>query len=51
MDNDSNNGNHIYRSSIKLRNGKRIFAKNYGKSAFKIPVRCDYMVEDDNTDK
>lgn len=32
----------IYRSSIRLPNGKRIFASQYGKKAFKIPVRDDY---------
>lgn len=33
---------YVYRSSIRLRNGKRIFAWQYGKKAFRIPVRDDY---------
>ncbi len=46
---DTENQQYIYRSSIKLRNGKIIFAKQYGKSAFKIPVRCDYLAEEKTT--
>ena len=30
---------YIYRSSIRLRNGKRIFAWQYGKKAFRIKVK------------
>jgi hypothetical protein len=33
---------YIYRPSIRLRNGRRIFAAQYGLKAFKIPVRDDY---------
>lgn len=29
---------YVYRASIKLKNGKVIFAKAYGKRAFRIPV-------------
>ena len=30
---------YIYRTSIRLRNGKRIFAAKYGLKAFRIRVR------------
>ena len=30
---------YIYRASIRLPNGKRIFASHYGKKAFRIRVR------------
>ena len=33
------NTHFIYRASIRLRNGRRIFASHYGLSAFKIRVR------------
>ena len=36
---------YVYRSSIRLPNGRRIYAKQYGKRAFKIPVRDDYEPE------
>ena len=29
----------IYRSSIRLKNGRRIFAKHYGKEAFRIVIK------------
>lgn len=32
---------YVYVASIKLRNGKRIYARNYGKRAFRIAVRDD----------
>lgn len=31
----------IYRSSIRLRNGRRIFASHFGLKAFRIKVRRD----------
>lgn len=33
------NEQYIYCSSIRLRNGRRIFAKHYGLKAFRIKVR------------
>jgi len=30
--------NYIFRSSITLPDGRKIYATNYGKKAFKIPV-------------
>ena len=32
---------YIYRKSIQLRNGKRIFAWQYGKKAFRIKIKDD----------
>ena len=29
---------YIYTASITLRNGKKIYARSYGKKAFRIPV-------------
>jgi hypothetical protein len=36
---DDDDPDYIYRASITLHNGKRIFAWRYGKRAFKIPIR------------
>lgn len=32
---------YIYVASIRLRNGKRIYARHYGKRAFRIAIRDD----------
>lgn len=32
---------YIYRKSIRLRNGKRIYAWQYGKQAFRIKIKDD----------
>ncbi len=32
---------YIYRASIRLRNGKRIIASQYGRRAFRIKIRRD----------
>lgn len=32
---------YIYRPYFKTKDGKIIFARNYGKKAFQIPVRVD----------
>lgn len=37
-----NQGGYIIRPYITLRNGKRIFAANYGKKGFVIPINPDY---------
>jgi len=36
---------YIYRASIRLKNGKRIFAHQYGKQAFRIRVRRNPPVQ------
>lgn len=38
IDFDKRDVKFIYRTSIKLKNGKTIYAKNYGIKAFKIPI-------------
>ena len=38
---DNHDKRYIYRSSIRLRNGKRIYAWQYGLKAFRIEVRGD----------
>ena len=38
---DKHEPRYIYRPSIRLRNGKRIFAWQYGLKAFKIKLRHD----------
>lgn len=38
---------YIYRASILLPNGTRIYAKQFGKRAFKIPVSPDNDNDDD----
>jgi hypothetical protein len=35
---DADEGRYIYRASIRLRNGKRIYAWQYGLKAFRIRV-------------
>jgi hypothetical protein len=39
MPNANAEGVYIFIRSIRLRNGKRIFASSYGKQAFRIKVR------------
>ncbi len=36
---DEDNQRYIYRASITLKNGKKLYAKDCGKKAFKIPVK------------
>jgi hypothetical protein len=36
---DTPKGRYIYRASIRLRNGKRIYARQYGLKAFRIKLR------------
>lgn len=38
---DKEEERYIYRASIRLRNGKRIFAWQYGLKAFRIRVKHD----------
>jgi len=38
---DNSTEQYIYCASIRLRNGKRIFARHYGKKAFRIKVKRD----------
>jgi|GEM_PF-3398034 len=38
---DNLEARYIYRASIRLRNGKRIFARQYGLKAFRIKVKRD----------
>ncbi|PYE47145.1 hypothetical protein DFI02_1011299 [Rhizobium sp. PP-F2F-G20b] len=35
------NGQYIFRASMLLPDGRRIYARQYGKRAFKIPVGSD----------
>lgn len=40
MKNDSNqNCHYIYVACITLKNGRKIYAKNYGKRAFRIRIK------------
>lgn len=42
MKNSKNNSvNHIYTASITLKNGKKIYAAQYGLKAFYIPVKTN----------
>lgn len=37
--NDKSNGRWVYTAYITLKNGKRIYARQYGKKAFRIWVK------------
>ncbi len=35
---------YIFRASITLKDGTKIYARTYGKKAFRIPVNGDFVI-------